>query len=49
MLEPWINADIQVVDQLSKIVVWNKPSKKMEKIYKGRYELKNILSYVDFT
>ena len=35
--------------QLSKIDVWNKHSQKMEQMYNGREDLKNILSYVDFT
>ena len=47
-LEPWINANIQIVAQLSKIDVWNKYGQKVEQMYNQREYLKNILSCIDF-
>ena len=47
MLEPWINASIQIVAHLPKIYVCNKNGKKMEQIYDIREDLRNILSYVN--
>ena len=49
ILEPWINADLQIVAHLSKIYARNKHSKETEQTYNGREYLKNILSSVDFT
>ena len=48
-LETWINENIQVVTQLSKIYVWKIYIQKKEHMYIGREDEKNILSYVDFT
>ena len=31
MLEPWLDANVQIVTQLSKINVWDKQSKKWSK------------------
>ena len=43
-----MNANIQIFDQLTKFNVWNKHNQQMEKMYNGREEFMNILSYVDF-
>ena len=48
MLEPWMNANIQIVAQLSKANVWKQHNPQMEQMYNGREELINITSYVDF-
>ena len=49
MLEPCINANTQIVAQLSKLNVQNQHNQQTEQMYNDREELKNILSYVDFS
>ena len=48
MLIKWINANIQIVAQLSKVNVRNKHNQQMEEIYNERDILTNIFSYVGF-
>ena len=48
MLIKWINANIQIVAQLSKVNVRNKHNQQMEEIYNERYELTNILVMLVF-
>ena len=48
MIEPWMNANIQISAQLSKTYVWNQDSQQMEQIYNGREDGKNIFSYAHF-
>ena len=35
ILEPWMNSNIQVVAQLSKVNIWNQIFQQMEKMYTG--------------
>ena len=44
-----MKSHIQVVDQFSKVVKWNKDNQQMEPMYIARKEWMNILSYVDFS
>ena len=45
----WMNSHINVVDQVSKVVKWNKDNQQMEPMYTAREEWINILSHVDFS
>ena len=47
-IEPGMNYNIQIFDQLSKVNVWNQHNKQVKQMYYGREELIIILSYVFF-
>ena len=47
MIKKWMNSDIKVVSQLSKVVKRNKENQGKEKLYIAREKGKHILSYVD--
>ena len=49
ILEPWIDINIQIVDQLLKIDLCNKHIQKLYKCIMESEYLKNIFSYVGFT
>ena len=44
-----MNANFQIVDQLSKFNVCNQDNQQIEQIYNERKELMNIMSYVEFS
>ena len=44
-----MNSHIKVVDQLSKVVKWNKKNQQMEQMYIAREQETIILSYVGFS
>ena len=47
ILKKWMNSHIQIMDQLSKVNLWNKENQQMEQIYNARDDMMNILSYAD--
>ena len=48
MFLPWIQENVQVVSQISRIDVWNQKGQEQDNIIISREGFKNILSYVDF-
>ena len=49
MVRIWMNSHIQIIDQLSKVNVWNKENEQVEQIFHAREALMNILIYLNFS